>query len=215
MTTPTPLPPGHRWREYKGVTYRDERYVRNGIAHASAALVIAYNHNKGLNDDDHAALMELKANPTEPIPEKPVVRDAVWGEVRQKLSAVWNTARNGPSALHDHWEGLDTTTDRIVRLLRASSEPVPVMTVEGVLREFFDERNFPVYGTTILDLCARLRAAFPQIDASPLTLDDHVNALVGMGATKGEATQEGSISRSTWFLPGDTVIIVPNNEDDS
>lgn len=54
-------------RSYKGVWYGPERqrWKYEGMTYASAAHVII--NLPFLGDDDHAALMDLKANPYEPV----------------------------------------------------------------------------------------------------------------------------------------------------
>jgi hypothetical protein len=114
----------NKLREYQGVTYRDDVWWYEGVGYDSA-IHLLHLANWG-SDADHAALMDLKANPYEPTP----------------------------------------TLEQII--VEYTEEIAYTMSEE-------EEQRY------MLDICARLREAFPQIDA-PLTAADHIAALVAMGA---------------------------------
>lgn len=72
---PTP----RRLRSHKGVTYRDNCFYVNGQPYATVACAISNNTSAGLRDEDFAALLDLKANPYEPMPTLESVLDS-WAD---------------------------------------------------------------------------------------------------------------------------------------
>jgi hypothetical protein len=118
---PPPAPPT-RLREYKGVTYDATMNVwqwapRDGgpsYFGASAARVIAHREADGFTDADHAALLDLKKNPTEPAPDRVV--EAIKAAVVQ-TNGDYETVT----------EALATTIRAIVREEVAAE--VPTLTV--------------------------------------------------------------------------------------
>jgi hypothetical protein len=66
-------------RVYKGIVFdpAKEMWYSARSAHKSAASAVEWSYN-GLSDDDHAALMDLKANPYEPaVTLEDVVKEAL------------------------------------------------------------------------------------------------------------------------------------------
>jgi hypothetical protein len=140
-------------REYQGVTYRDNEWWYKGIGYDSAIFLL-HLADWG-TDDDHAALMDLKANPYDD----------------DLLSVI------------EQWDR-ETAVTGVPRAHR--------------------------------DLCARLRAAFPQIDAQPsgntgaLTAADHIRALEAMGAQRiGRILSIEHEGRGGHALIGETALILP------
>jgi len=76
----TPRPT--RLREYKGVTYDASRPLpwRYGESGTSTAAHMIHWQSGVFTDADHAALMDLKANPTEPVPDAVVEAIREWRE---------------------------------------------------------------------------------------------------------------------------------------
>ena len=66
-------------REYKGVTYREGLWWHEGTAYEHAASVIAFVST--FTDDDHAALLDLKAHPTVTPPTRERVEPVAWANV--------------------------------------------------------------------------------------------------------------------------------------
>jgi hypothetical protein len=104
---PVPAPPT-RLREYKGVVFRDGLfYYRSGDSGTVDALTACrYWIGVCATDVDHAALMDLKANPTEPSP------DAVVEAIRD----FWQSTRDANAlATTNAAETLAATVRAIVR----------------------------------------------------------------------------------------------------
>ena len=84
-------------REYKGIVFdpAKERWRSRNWSYESAAEAIVSPYSR-LTDDDHAALMDLKANPYEPTPTLDSVlqdwyisRSSSLSDLRERLRAAF------------------------------------------------------------------------------------------------------------------------------
>ncbi len=84
-------PPERRLREHKGVAYRDGEWWWCDTPWPTAAMLIHYKSNT-FTDDDHAALLALKAQPYEAAEDKVVERVARFA---RETENEWNDAAYG------------------------------------------------------------------------------------------------------------------------
>ncbi len=80
----------NKLREYKGVTYRDGAWWFEEMAYSEAVRVLADmdSTRHRITDADHAALMDLKANPFEPTPYLESLLDTLIREVAPRKGDV-------------------------------------------------------------------------------------------------------------------------------
>lgn len=101
----TPAPTLRTPRPYKGVTYHAQRgaaaahFLYEGLCWPSAASLIA--ESALLTDDDHAALLLLRA---EPFMSAADVHNAVFTVVRAALEETWQGAHQGCG---QSWRGME------------------------------------------------------------------------------------------------------------
>jgi hypothetical protein len=123
LLPPVPAPPT-RLREYKGVTYRDGGglslpYWMGEKRYRTAAAVI-YHNPPHFTDADHAALMDLKANPTENAPDAVVEALVAFyhdkgGEIEEPIQSA-----------------AERTAATVRALVRAEGEAPPLTVAEHV-----------------------------------------------------------------------------------
>jgi hypothetical protein len=86
-------------REYKGIKYLQSIgcFQHEGQSYKSAAYLVT--HLPFLDDDDHAELMRLKAEPYEPVPR---LEDVVYGWLKEEIEC-----RTGTFPPINHWRLID------------------------------------------------------------------------------------------------------------
>lgn len=226
---PTPEPEYHT---YKGVTYRDGSFVcPKGNAYSMAASVVVYVDD--LHDDDHAALMALKANPvkvaTSDAPDKDCVTLADGSCVSEKHCMHGPPLSAGrremlTKLLRDVWDEVTSVTDAVDRImLMLSTTPATVASDPefdyDTIQRAYDVIQKQV-GSHALDFYTvnkALKAA--QLHRHPATEAEALAMLVGLGAVlmKGcDGIQAPEYARDgTWFrrLPYEsTILILPRTE---
>jgi hypothetical protein len=169
-----------RLRQYKGVTDRDGHWRVGQHKYGKAAEVIAIRCGvEEWADADHAALLDLKANPTENAPDAVVETIAsefkLWYTLTMdevKTSVIERTAATVRALVRAEGEGEQT----------AWSEQALEDVVRSAVREW--QNTAHKTGADYSECVANaVRAAgFSQQTTPPLTVTEHVAALVGMGA---------------------------------
>jgi hypothetical protein len=119
LVPPVPAPTT-RLREYKGVTYRDGYFrYRDGVTGTSEAVVACLWWIEIATDADHAALLDLKDNPTENAPD--AVVEALVAFYHDKGGEIEETIQSAA----------ERTAATVRALVRAEVEaqPAPALTV--------------------------------------------------------------------------------------